>query len=65
MLGVLMMSLNLSDIVSFNIHSIYYHCLINRISKIGAVNLQQNADFRKKSAALINYKISLSYMKNE
>ena len=52
MLDVLMMSMNLSDIVSFNIHSIYYHCLINRISKSEAVNLLQNADLRKKSEAL-------------
>ena len=52
MLDVLMMCLNLSDIVSFNIHSIYYHCLINRISKIEAVNLQQIADLREKSEAL-------------
>ena len=45
---VLMVSINLNDIVIFNILSIYC-CIINRICKSEAVNLLQNADSSEKS----------------
>ena len=43
-----MVSINLNDIVIFNILSIYC-CIINRIGKSEAVNLLQNADSGEKS----------------
>ena len=47
--GVLMMSTNLSDIATLNIHGVDYRCIINGISKTEAVSLLQNVDLNEKS----------------
>ena len=48
-LDVLMMSINLSDIAVLSISGTCYHCIINRISKIETISLQQNVDLNKKA----------------
>ena len=45
---VLMMSMNLSNIAILNINGVDYRCIINKISKIEAVNLPQKANLNEK-----------------
>ena len=45
----LMMSLNLSNIGTLNIHSIDYGCIINGNSESEAINLLWNADLNEKN----------------
>ena len=47
-----LMSLNFSNVAILNTEDIDYCCIINRISKREAVNLQQDADLNEKSGAL-------------
>ena len=51
---VLMMSTNLSDIATPNIHGADYRCVISGISKSEVINLMQNVDLSKK---MVNYKL--------
>ena len=44
-----MISMNLSDIVFWNIKGFDYRCIISRISKNKAVNLMQNIDLTEKT----------------
>ena len=46
--GLLMMSVNVSDIAILNIKSSDYLCIINIISKNETINLMQNTDLTKK-----------------
>ena len=47
-MGVMItMSMNLNDIAILKIRCVYYHCIINVISKREAVNLLQNAHLSK------------------
>ena len=55
--GLLMMSVNLSDIIILNIKDSDYRCIISLISKNEAINLMQNADLTEKSRTLSNIKI--------
>ena len=50
--GLLMMSINLSDITITNIKGSDYRCIISLISKNEAINLMQNADLTEKSGIL-------------
>ena len=50
--GLLMISMNLSDIAILNIKSTDYRCIISRISKNEAINLMQNSSLTKKSGTL-------------
>ena len=50
--NVLMMSMNLSDIASLNMHSADYCCIINGISKIKAINIMQNINLTEKRGKL-------------
>ena len=50
--GLLMMSVNLSDIAILNIKGSDYCCINSLISKHQAINLKQNADLTKKNRAL-------------
>ena len=50
--GLLMMSMNLSDIAILNIKGSDYRCIISLISKNEAIKLMQNADLSKKSGTL-------------
>ena len=45
---LLMMSMNLSDIATFNIKGSDYCCLISLISKNDTINLKENVDLTKK-----------------
>ena len=54
--GLLMISMNLSDITISNIKIGDYRCIIRGISKNEAINLTQNADFTKKNGTLLNMK---------
>ena len=47
--GILMVSVNLSDIYIFSIQGVEYHCPIDGISKIEAINLLQDTDLCEKS----------------
>ena len=47
-----MMSMNLSDIIIWNIKDSDYHCIISLISKNEALNLMYNSDVTEKSRAL-------------
>ena len=46
--GVLMMSMNLSNIVIVNIHGVDYCCITNEISKSEVINWLQNASLTEK-----------------
>ena len=46
-----MMSVNLSDIATLNIHGAYYCCIISGISKNEAINVMQNIDLIEKNRA--------------
>ena len=46
--GLLMMSVNLSDIIILNIKDSDYRCIISLISKNEAINLMKNADLTEK-----------------
>ena len=50
--GLLMMSMNLSDIAVLNIKCSGYRCIINLISKNEATKLMQNADLTEKSGII-------------
>ena len=50
--GLLMMSVNLSDIVMLNIKGSGYCCIISLNSKNEAINVMQNADLTEKSRAI-------------
>ena len=50
--GLLLMSMNLSNISILNIKGSDYRCIIILISKIEAINLMQNADLTEKSRTL-------------
>ena len=50
---LLTMSINLSNISISNIRGVDYRCNVNGISKIGTVNLLQNADLTKKKSIII------------
>ena len=54
--GLLMISMNLSDITISNIKIGDYRCIISGISKNEAINLMQNADLTKKNGTLLNMK---------
>ena len=45
---LLMMSMNLSDIIIWNIKHSDYHCIISLISKNEALNLMYNSDVTEK-----------------
>ena len=49
---LLMMSMNLSNFVILNIHSVDYRCIINGISKNEAINVMQNICFTDKNGTL-------------
>ena len=49
---VLMVSLNFSDNAISNINCADYCCIINRISKSGAINVLQNINLSEKSGTL-------------
>ena len=49
---VLMMSMNLSDIASLNIHDADNCCIISGISKSKPINVIQNIDLTEKSRTL-------------
>ena len=49
---VLMMSIELNDIALLDINGADYHCTINEISKIDAVNSLKNVDLTEKKAIL-------------
>ena len=57
------MSINLSDIVNLNIKGSDCRCIISLISKIGTINLMQNAYLTEKSGTLLNLKNLFSYIK--
>ena len=46
---LLMMSMNLNDIASFNIKGSEYRCIVSLISKNEAINLMQNPDLMGKA----------------
>ena len=48
---LLMMFINLSDIVIWNINPSNYHCIISWICKNDAINLMQNAYSTEESGA--------------
>ena len=50
--GLLMMSMNLSDIAILNIKDSDYRCIISLISKNEAINLTQNSDLTEKSGTV-------------
>ena len=50
--GLLIMSMNLSDIAILNIKSSNYHCIICLIHKNEDINLMQNADLTKNGRTL-------------
>ena len=50
--NVLMMSMNLSDIASLNMHGTDYCCIISGVSKIKAINIMQNINLAEKSGKL-------------
>ena len=49
---LLMMSINLDDIATLNIHGVDYRCNINRIDKSETKNLLQNVDLTEKREIL-------------
>ena len=49
-----MVSVNLSDIYIFSIQGVEYHCPIDGISKIEAINILQDTDLCEKSWTLQN-----------
>ena len=49
--GLLMMSINLSDIATLNINGFYYCCIISLISQNEVINILQNADLTEKCQA--------------
>ena len=55
--GLLMMSVNRSDIAILNIKCSDYLCIISLISKNKAIKLMQNADLTEKSGTLQSIKI--------
>ena len=50
--GLVMMSVNLSDITILNLKGSAYRCIICLISKNEAINVMQNADLTEKSGFL-------------
>ena len=46
---LLMMSMNLSNIATFNIKGSNYRCIISKVSKSEAINLMQNTDLIQKN----------------
>ena len=50
--GLLIMSVNLSDIFVLHIKSTDYHCIISGISKTETINLTQNIDLTEESGTL-------------
>ena len=50
--GLLMMSMNLSDIAILNFKGFYYRCIVNLICKKEAINLMKKADLTEKSGTL-------------
>ena len=50
--GLVMMSVNLSDIAILNLKGSAYRCIICLISKNEAINVMQNADLTEKSGFL-------------
>ena len=55
--GLLIMSINLSDIAILKIKDADYLCIVTGISKIEAINLMKNIDLTEKSRTLWNIKI--------
>ena len=55
--GLLMASVNLSDITILNIKGSEYRCIISLINKTEAINLLQNADLTEKTRTLQSKKI--------
>ena len=50
--GLLMMSMNLSDIAILNFKGSHYRCIVNLICKKEAINLMKKADLTEKSGTL-------------
>ena len=50
--NVLMMSMNLNDITTLNIHDVHFCCIINRISESEAMSLLINVNPNEKSGTL-------------
>ena len=61
--GLLMISINLSDITILNIKGSDYRCIISLISKNEAINVMQNTDLTEKSGTLWNINNLFSYIK--
>ena len=53
--GVLIMSMNLSNIAILNIQGVDYRCIISEISKSEVINLMRNVQLSEKRK-IINYK---------
>ena len=61
--GLIMMSVNLSDIAILNIKGSHFCCIISLISKNEATSLMQNADLTEKNQNIIKHKNLLSRIK--
>ena len=58
-----MMSMNLSNIASLNIHDTDYRCIISGISKSEGVHLLQKADLKEKNMNINLIKSSFFHIK--